>query len=206
MTQTGEAPGEPAPDELASEAQSLEGYLCSCGVQEVDVNLFKKHMLVTSKDRSNHQSRGRVNFSTGEVIMPPAKDRTKEQWKLAKYGLKADAPLGVKVGGRPAVQVRHAEVLTQANQIRLVPRIYTIDYSPIMRAAHQAVIDLYGWPPEMPLGEILDRILHDWFKGKGVTLAGYIITETAEQKARRESAVAAKNNGGKPEPEEVKVA
>lgn len=194
--------GEPIPEETG-EAQALEGYLCSCGLQEVDVNLFKKHMLVTSKDRKNHESRGRVNFATGEVIMPPAKDRTKEQWKLAKYGLKIDAPLGRT--GKPAVQIRPAEVLAQANQIRLVPRIYTIDYSPIMRAGHQAVIDLWGWPADMPLGEIIDRIFHDWFKGKGVTLAGYIVTETEEQKTRREAAVAAKNNGGK-ETEEVKAA
>ena len=69
MTQTGEA----SPEELKSEAQALEGYLCSCGLQEFDVNQFKKHMLVTSKDRKNHESRGRVNFDTGQLIMPPAK-------------------------------------------------------------------------------------------------------------------------------------
>jgi len=188
--------GEETPEEAASEAQALEGYLCSCGFQEYDVNQFKKHMLVTSKDRKNHESRGRVNFETGEIIMPPAKDRTKEQWKIAKYGNKPEAVVTAGKGGKTPTQIKSIDILAQATQIRLVPRIYTIDYTPIMRAGHQAVHELWGWPTDMTLGEILDTIIHTFFKDRGVTLAGYIIEETPEQKKYRLAAVAkVKGNG-----------
>ncbi len=200
MTQTGEA----SPEELKSEAQALEGYLCSCGLQEFDVNQFKKHMLVTSKDRKNHESRGRVNFDTGQIIMPPAKDRTKEQWKIAKYGNKPESVATAGKDGKPATQMRTVDILSQATQIRLVPRIYTIDYSPVMRAGHQAVHELWGWPIDTTLGEILDTIIITFFKDRGVTLAGYIIEETPEEREFRLAAIEknkaaaekVKDNGG----------
>lgn len=196
--------GELQPEEAASEAQAIEGYLCSCGLEEYDLKAFKKHMLVTSKDRKNHESRGRVNFQTGEVIMPPAKDRTKEQWKLAKYGLPSTS--ATTEGGKPATKMRTIDVVAQATQIRLVPRIYTIDYSPIMRAAHQAVHELWGWPVDMTLGEILDTIIHTMFKDRGVTLAGYIIEETPEEKEARLAAIAKnKHNGEQPDKEKKEV-
>lgn len=203
---TSEIPQEIPAEELANQAQALEGYLCSCGQKEIDVNKFKKHMLITAKDRSNHESMGRINFDTGEIIMPPAKHRTKEQWRIAKYGNKPETvPVGK--GGRTPTQIKPAEILAQATSLRLIPRIYTIDYSPIMRSAHQAVHELWGWPTDMTLGEILDTILHTFFKDRGVTLGGYIIEETPEQKEHRLSILAAKDNGSaKVKPAEVKEA
>lgn len=179
--------------ETPSEAQAIEGYACSCGFATPNLNEFKGHQMSTWRDRENHQSLGRVNFDTGEVIMPPAKDRTKEQWALAKYGEKPESSTpSPQKGLKPQTQTQHMQ---QAMEIRLVQRSYTIDYSPTLRIAQIASMRLWGWP-DLPLGDFIDTIVYRYFKRCGVSLAGFIVDETEEEKQRREKMVAEFQKGG----------
>lgn len=115
--------------------------------------------------------------------MPPAKDRTPEQWAEAKYGKKLEtseqsssSPSAPK-GARPQL----AQAMGQATQIKFVPRIYTIDYSPILRAAQDASVEFWEWPKDMTLGDFLDTALHLLFMEHGITLAGSTISDEARE-------------------------
>lgn len=185
------------------ELQAAEGYACSCGFFEADIGKFRGHLLNFNRreGKGSHVSRGRVNKDTGEVVMPPEKDRTPDQLKESRLARRPDMP-----GGRPdkstkgtvrqkAATTQLTETLATAQQIRFVPRVYTIDYSPIMRAAQDAAIHFWGWRQDMPLGNFLDTILHAFFKEKGITLAGYIVEETPEQREIREKEIKRRNGG-----------
>lgn len=176
--------------------QVIEGYACSCGFKTPDLKEFRSHLYHAVKEE-HHQSLGRVNFETGEIIMPPVKERTPEQHREAKYGRNLE-----KAAGRETAPVaktsqvssksgsRPIEVASGAMQLRFVPRVYTIDYSPILRIAQDAAIKYWGWRKDMPLGNFLDTVIFLYFKEKGITLAGYIIEETDEERTQREAAVA----------------
>ena len=175
-----------------SEAQAIEGYACSCGFVTPDLNKFKGHQMTWARrDKENHQSLGRVNIETGEIVMPPAKDRTKEQWAEAKYGKKLE--LSEQPSSSPSVRqkasIQQTEAMARAMQIRFVPRIYTIDYSPILRAAQDASIEFWKWPADMSLGDFIDTVCYMFFKEKGITLVGYIVEETEEERLRREESI-----------------
>lgn len=77
--------------------------------------------------------------------------------------------------------IRTTEGLANAQQLRFVPRIYTTDYSPIIRAAQDAAVEFWGWPSDMTLGDFLDTALHFLFKEHGITLAGYTISDEARK-------------------------
>lgn len=190
-----ETPLEEVHEETISEAQAIEGYACSCGATFNDLGKFRSHQALTRNDREHHQSQGRVNLATGEITMPPAKDRTKEQWAEAKYGKKEEKPQtpAAKPSTAPkTTPIRQTEIMAQAVEIKFVPRVYTIDYSPILRAAQDAAIKFFDWRPEMPLGNFIDTVCYLFFKEKGITLAGYIVEETEEERAEREAAIAAR--------------
>lgn len=179
--------------------ESVEGWACSCGFETTELNKFKAHQLATWKEREAHQSLGRINLETREVLMPPAKDRTPEQWAEAKKRKKSRSSNRISTASKaPAAQ--RTESLTSAMQISFVPKVYTVDYSPIMRAAQDAAVRFWGWREDMPLGNFLDTVLYLFFKEKGITLAGYIIEETEEERLQREAEIAEfnKNKQGVP--------
>ena len=183
--------------------QAIEGYLCSCGFKTGNVNKFRGHFARFSMKADEHQSRGRVNYETGEVTMPPAKERTKDQWNEAKYGEygkegKLEGSKEAKLGSKKGLETPF-EAVAGAMTIKMIPRAYTMDYSPILRMAQDAAIKFWGWRPEMPLVNFIDTVLYLYFKEKGITLVGYIIDETEEERVEREAAVQAFNK----KPEEV---
>ena len=193
--ETGEVREEVQEEE--SESQAIEGYACTCGLRTIDVDEFRGHMGKFRKRPAEHHSLGRVNFDTGEVTMPPAKERSKEQWQEAKYGKRdetrvAESPKEDIRGSKKVVTKKGpipTEVLGQAMEIKFVPRVYTIDYSPILRIAQDAAVKYWGWRPEMPLGNFIDTVIYLFFKEKGIILAGYIVEETEEEKLERETAI-----------------
>lgn len=77
--------------------------------------------------------------------------------------------------------IRETNILADAQQIRFVPRVYTTDYTPIMRAAQKAAVEFWGWPADMSLENFLDTALHFLFKDHGITLAGYTISDEARE-------------------------
>jgi len=141
------------------------GYGCSCGFTTTDAQEFREHVFLRSKQdgKGTHRSIGQVDMKTGEVVSPPARNMTKEQRK-AKYGRKGDDG-----------EVKPTSDLSIAQQLRFVPRVFTCDYTPIMRAAQQAATREWGWREDMPLDNFLDTCLSIFFKDRGITLAGYIV-------------------------------
>ena len=85
------------------------------------------------------------------------------------------------------VPTRATDTLANAQQITLVPRVYTIDYTPILRSAFEAAMRVWGWRPDMPLANFLDTVIYNFFKEHGITLAAYVVEETEEDKAAREA-------------------
>jgi hypothetical protein len=150
-------------------AEQEIGYGCICGFKTTSKIDFNKHvMLEARKDgKGTHKSLGRINMQTGEVITPPWSERSMEERQRTKYSGR---------GGDGKVQQTNA--LAEAQEIRVVPRVYTMDYSPIMRAAQDAATKFWGWRPDMPLGNFLDTVLFLFFQEKGITLCGYIVDES----------------------------
>lgn len=73
------------------------------------------------------------------------------------------------------------DILANAQELRFVPRVYTTDYSPIIRAAQDASVEFWGWPKDMALGDFLDTALHFLFREHGIILAGYTISDEARE-------------------------
>jgi len=154
------------------EGQAIEGYGCSCGFMTENLTEFRRHLFGSQHDTETvHKSLGRVNMQTGEVIMPPWKERTPEQINETKHGRKK------KDGDGSGTPVKTTDVLAEAQQVKFVPRVYTADYTPIMRMAQDAAVRYWGWRPNMPLENFIDTCLYLFFKEKGITLGGYIVDE-----------------------------
>lgn len=175
-----------------SESQVIEGYGCSCGFRTEDMIEFRTHVMLSSGQdgKGTHTSVGRVNMQTGEVVMPPWKKRTKEQQQRSTHG-KHKRKVVTGSTSVVAPPIKTTDILSGAQELRFVPRIYTTDYSPIMRAAQEAAVEFWGWPADMPFGDFLDTALHLLFREHGITLAGYSISEEAREalqveKERRE--------------------
>ena len=158
--------------------QAIEGYGCSCGFITPDKKEFTTHLMLSSKleGKGTHKSIGRVNTKTGEVVIPPWSERSLEDKERTKHSKRGAS------SGNGDKKYQMTDALADAQQIRVVPRVYTMDYSPIMRAAQDAAINLWGWRSEMPLGNFIDTVLYLFFEEKGVTLAGYIVHESLVEK------------------------
>jgi len=160
-------------------AQTIEGYGCTCGFTTDDAKEIRTHVMLESAHdgKGTHKSLGRVNLQTGESILPPWDQRTKEQKQQSTYGKHTR---GTSTAGTGASQ-RTTEVVANAQELRFVPRVYTTDYSPIIRAAQDAAVTFWKWPADMTLGDFLDTALHFLFMEHGITLAGSTITEEARK-------------------------
>ena len=168
--------------------QASDGYKCTCGTILETKKEFSSHLLHSNQgeEKGQHHSAGRVNLETGEVTMPPWAGRTPEQKALTQHSTKKERKERKEQPHTEAI--RPTEIIAQATQLKAIPRVYTFDYSPVMRAAQDAVIFLWGWP-EMGLGDLIDTIFHMFFESKGVKLASFTIDETEEEREEREAAV-----------------
>lgn len=63
---------------------------------------------------------------------------------------------------------------SDATKLRLIPKILTIDYTPIMMMAQRAAIIEWDWPEDMPPDDFFDTILYHAFKDRGIILQGYV--------------------------------
>ena len=170
-------------DPQETESQIEEAYKCSCG--EVfpieNVKEFRAHVMRGSlaDGKGTHRSMGRVDISTGEVVSPPSKMLSINSERRDGGNNEGSTNKGKKQGGSSGgIATSPAEAQT----IRVVPKVYTMDYSPIMRAAQDAAVAYFGWRPDMPLGNFIDTCLHMFFEEKGITLCGYIVDESLLQK------------------------
>lgn len=164
-----------------------------------------------------HKSLGRVDMQTGAVITPPWAERSLEDREKTTYaGLRGAADNGDtetdktedktektgdktekgdktdKGGNGHKVEKRepsiaHTSILGDAQQIRVVPRIFTMDYTLIMRAAQDAAAKFWGWRADMPIGNFLDTCLYLFFQEKGITLCGYIVDDSLLEKEAQDA-------------------
>jgi len=190
----------------------VEGYGCTCGFTIQDKIEFTSHLMLAGKrdGKGTHKSLGRINITTGDVTLPPWEDRSLEDREKTKYGGldgaddnreeksekndeksgKSDEKSGKsgKSDGKgpkvtkPETTILQTTNVADAQEIRVVPRIYTMDYSPMMRAGQDAATRLWGWRANMPLGNFIDTVLYLFFEEKGVTLCGYIVNDSLVEK------------------------
>jgi len=140
-----------------------EGYACSCGFETPDITDFRKHLTQQGKlEPGVHKSLGRINFKTKEAApsLPTKKKRKNEKTKDNDG----------RVSGTKATDLLH-----DAQILSFVPRSFSCDYTPIMRAAQQAAVIEWGWNEEMPFANFIDTVLWAFFKDRGITLAGYTV-------------------------------
>jgi hypothetical protein len=166
--------------------QITVGYGCKCGFKTSDKKEFTTHVLRSSlqEGKGTHKSIGRINMDTGEVISPPWAGRTKEEQKNTKSKQESSKRAGANAGGDGKFQ--HSTGLpTEAQQIRVVPKTFTMDYTPIMRAAQDAATKFFNWRQDMPLENFLDTCLYLFFLEKGVTLCGYIVDKSLLEKEEK---------------------
>lgn len=159
-------------------AQSGDAYKCSCGEIIPDLVSFRRHQLnKNKKEPGQHISDGRCDPATGEITLPPYNQRTKEQKKASIYGKK-------KTGKEPdtTVTTRMTDTPGIASEVKFVPRILTVDYSPMLRSAQEAATREWGWRQEMPLGNFIDTVVYNFFREHGIILAGYIVLDKEEPK------------------------
>ena len=166
------------------EPQAIEGYGCSCGYKTDDIKQFRIHMTRASlKDgKGTHKSIGRVNLITGDVVMPPFTQRTKEEQKRTIYGLHKEAK-----DKKDPFAPKSTDVLSNATRIAFVPRVYTADLSPIIQTAMAAANRVWGWREDMPLINFIDTVIYNFFKEHGVTLAAYVIETDEKQETEANS-------------------
>jgi len=178
---------------MVDDIQSIDGYKCSCGFITDDKTKFLLHIAQGNRrdGKGFHKSQGRVNVVTGEITMPPYKERTLEQKNESNFGRKA-----LKLGptGKTSV-IRTTDILSQASEIKFIPRIYTTTYTPIMQAAQDAAVKYFGWRPNMPFENFIDTVLFLYFKEHDVELGAYHVGESLVK--ARQGAIEEK-----PEPEE----
>ena len=109
--------------------------------------------------------------------MPPYLERTKEQKKESLYGYRKDRSPGARATKSGAPMVTSDPGVAQ--EVRFVPRVYTADYTPIMRMGQEAAKQEWGW--DLGLTDFLDTIIYHFFLEHGIRLAGYIIEEPGSE-------------------------
>jgi len=145
-----------------------EGYACSCGFETSNLADFRRHLTQQGKlEQGVHKSLGRINFQTRETAPSlPSKKKRKNERNKDNDG---------KITGTKATDlIRDAQILS------FIPRAFSCDYTPIMRAAQQAAVNEWGWNEEMPFVNFIDTILWAFFKDRGITLAGYTVEKEEE--------------------------
>jgi len=172
-----------ADDDSGMSADTL-AYGCSCGFAGFPRTALMKHFWTEEvredkKNGINHDSIGRVDLTTGDVVMPPWKDRTPAQREQSRGGLTSvkAAKTAAKAEPKRAEVVKPTNVLDNASLLRFTPRFYTVDYSPIMRGAQEAAIQVWGWRQDMPLGNFLDTVIYWFFREHGIRLAAYVVED-----------------------------
>jgi hypothetical protein len=163
-------------------------YVCTCGFSHTDPSKFGGHVGHGKlTDPGKHESKGLIDLDTGEVIRPPVVQRDlqqrqeviRESREKAKARNKSVGSSGPQYTANPAV----------AQQIQLIPRVITMDFSPIIRAAYECAVNLWGWDHQMSLGDFIDTWLYNTYVEHGVTLTPYIVNESSEQREARLEAI-----------------
>ena len=159
------------------------GYACICGFKASDRQEFTAHLMEAGRrdGKGTHKSLGQINLNTGQVVHPPWEERSDEEkiqtMRKPKSEKNDERVKSVTAGSdaKGAKSTRFSPSITQ--QINVVPRSFTMNYTPIMRAAQDAAIKFFKWRQDMPLENFLDTCLYLFFFEKGIQLGAYIVDE-----------------------------
>ncbi|GAG93289.1 unnamed protein product, partial [marine sediment metagenome] len=169
-----------------------EAFACKCGFTEPDRVKFNSHLLHAGKQdgKGVHKSLGRINVGTGELVAAPWEERSPEERARAMLGSeKSDDSVGSeeltgddkdnkrKSAGGDGKTKPHTQILGDATSIRVIPRVFQMDYTPVMRMAQDAAVNLWGWRPDMPFENFIDTCLYTFFQEKGIVLCGYVVDD-----------------------------
>ena len=182
-------------------AEVIPGYLCSCGFTTDDKVKFLAHCgsMARKEGADKHHTMGKINLVTGEQIMPPYHQRTKDQIYETKYKKKRptgpvqsevilgassqqDIPFGASDiskkskgnGNAPKPTITGTNILSDATQLRFIPRVFTCNLTPIMLLGYEVAIRKWGWRPDMPFENFLDTIIYNYMFEHGTQLQGAI--------------------------------
>jgi len=172
-------------------------YVCSCGVKEPNWKAFSLHILTTGKEEPGiHTSRGLFDKDTGELLMPPVRDRNVEQRKEARrldnyrrnQKKKAQRVKDIEAADNDLITTKSDPVTTargnrttnfmDATLFRFTPRVLEVAMSPILIAAREAATNVLHWPADMTFSDFLDTWLWNSFNMVGIEdLGGYNVNE-----------------------------
>ena len=174
---------------MAKTDNSTPVYTCACGFTESDKVKFTTHLLGEGRKQPGvHKSLGLLDPKTGATVLPPEKERTREQKNAVsavsfekRKAREAGSPKkpGDSTGSSSSTaKMVRTEAILEATTLRFTPRVYEAPLSPIMVGAREAATNVWGWPPEMNFGDFIDTWLYFSFKAFGITLSTYTIDET----------------------------
>jgi hypothetical protein len=183
-----------------AEPEATKAYVCTCGYKEADWKKFSGHLLAVSrKEPGSHHSKGFIDLISGEVIRPPAAQRTLQQkTAVEKESREKRRAAQGREPSRPSV-TQYTSNLNAAQQIQFIPRVITMDFSPVLRAAYDCARREWGWDMEFP--DWLDTWVYKSYKMVGVTLNDYSIEETPEEREERLAVIQSKRHNGELEEE-----
>ena len=161
---------------VPEESQAIEGYGCICGYRTDDLKNLRTHLLASGRtEKGMHKSMGRINLSSGDVVLPPWNERTQEEKDMTRIAVRKDN--GAK-GSYTAASNKITENLSEASEIKFVPRVYTATLSPILQTAFVAAQRVWKWRADMPFINFLDTCIYNYFKEHGITLAAFVVDDS----------------------------
>jgi hypothetical protein len=178
--------------------ERMEEFACKCGFRHPDKKTFGTHLIrEAQKDgKGVHKSLGKVDADTGELVAAPWEERSQEERVQALVkeesaesaesaesegvdgsSSKTKAKRAGGDGKKPIV----TSFISDATEIRVVPRIFQMDFTPIMRMAQHAAINLWKWRADMPFENFIDTCLYTFFEEHGIVLCGYVVSEEVQE-------------------------
>jgi hypothetical protein len=146
-------------------------YTCICGFTTEHKNEFQYHLLKGGREEKGQHRSARLasNYPQASQATPEA-----TQAEVQPQSKTQEKP-------KPKVETLALERTTtnpqEATQLRIVPRTFTITYTPIMMNAQLAAIREWGWPQDMSIENFLDTIIYHAFRDRGIILQGYVVAD-----------------------------
>ena len=197
------------PDPPVSTTEPKYVYTCTCGFRDPKPLVVGAHIgRMSRKEPGMHTSGGKINVETGEVVLPPVKDRTPEQkhemQRKSASKLKADkkAARSVRLQNQAAIPIAklpRTTNLSEASLFRFTPKMIEGVVTPIMIDAREAAIREWGWPADMDWTDFIDTWFYHSFKACGVTLHTYTVDPEAAKGWAKQGII---SNNGDAEPKE----
>jgi hypothetical protein len=155
-------------------------YSCTCGFNTTDLAEFRRHLVIYSREGKGLHRSVRIAAPQQEPTEPPKNEAPPqpkiEETPKTEQSKPENKP--VKAKAEPTLAAEKATTNPQeATQLRIVPRTFTITYTPIMMNAQLAAIREWGWPQDMSIENFLDTIIYHAFRDRGIILQGYVVAD-----------------------------